>query len=166
MKNKIFAIGPLILLLVTSTIAWQLIGAEKSAPDVIFKTITGKQITLASLKGKPVIVAFWATDCPSCIKEIPALIDLYNQYHQQGLEIFAVAMSYNPPNLVVEMSKKLSIPYNIVLDPKSQLAKQFGNISAIPRTFLISARGKIIVDKLGLFSSNTFKQLISNNLRG
>ncbi len=165
MNNKIISATPLILLLLTSIIAWQMLGSEKKAPDVMFMTITGKKISLSNLKGKPVVVTFWATDCPACVKEIPLFIDLYNKFHQQGLEIIAVAMTYNPPNLVVKMSKTYNIPYEIALDPRSEIAKKFGNISAIPHTFLISADGQIIMDKLGLFDINKLSKLITNNLK-
>jgi len=58
-------------------------------------------------------VTFWATDCPGCIKEIPDLIDLYTQYHKQGLEIIAVAMYYDPPNHVVTMTEEQRLPYDV-----------------------------------------------------
>ncbi len=163
-RSKVFALGPLTLLLVTSIIAWQMLGTEKTAPDVIFKTITGKQISLGSLKGKPVIVTFWATDCPSCVKEIPLFIDLHKRFHQQGLKIIAVAMTYNPPNLVVEMAKKHHIPYEIILDPQSRIAKAFGNTGIIPQTFLISKYGHIIFEQLGLFDIKKITELITQNL--
>ncbi len=163
-RNKFFSFAPLVVLLATSIIAWQMLGTEKAAPDIIFKTITGKQISLASLKGKPVIVTFWATDCPSCMKEIPLFIDLYAQFHQQGLQIIAVAMTYNPPNLVVEMAKNYRIPYEIVLDPKSRIAKTFGNVSIIPQTFFISKHGQIVFEQMGLFDLKKLTQLITKNL--
>ena len=115
MKTKYRQFGFLLLLLIS-------IGCSKtitSAPDVTFTTLTGQKITLNGLRGKPVIVTFWATDCPSCIKEIPDLIDLYSQYHSSGLEMIAVAMYYDPPNHVVDMTKAKQLPYNVALDLNS-----------------------------------------------
>ncbi|MGZ4982242.1 MAG: peroxiredoxin family protein, partial [Methylobacter sp.] len=92
MKKIYRQFGLLLLLLI-------LISCSKtitSAPDVTFTTITGQKIALKDFRGKPVIVTFWATDCPSCIQEIPDLIDLYTQYHAAGLEMIAVAMYYDP----------------------------------------------------------------------
>ncbi len=137
-----------------------------NAPEVLFKTITGKHINLKTLLGKPVLVTFWATNCPSCLQEIPHLINLYQQFHPQGLEIFAVTMAYNPPNLVVEMAKAKQIPYHVVLDLRSDLAKAFGDVTLIPQTFLISPDGKIALNQLGLFDMESMKKLIKNYLPG
>lgn len=70
------------------------------------------------LHGKPLIITFWATSCPSCVKEIPHLIALYEQYHPQGIEIIAIAMTYDPPNRVVSMTQEKKLPYHVVLDIK------------------------------------------------
>lgn len=133
-----------------------------TAPEVTFSTITGKKIELAKLQGKPVLITFWATDCPSCIKEIPHLIDLYNQFHPQGLEIIAVAMYYDPPNHVVAMSKAKQIPYDVALDLKGAHAMAFGQVQLIPTTLLISPTGKIIMQKTGVLDKQRIEQLLSN----
>lgn len=130
------------------------------APDVTFTTITGKKIALKDLRGKPVIVAFWATDCPACIKEIPLLIDLYTQYHKQGLEIIAVAMYYDPPNHVVTMTEEQQLPYHVALDLKAELAHTFGDVKLIPSTFLISPDGLIGQKKTGAFDPDEMKKRI------
>lgn len=144
---------------------WQ-IGAITSAPSARFTTITGKKIDLASLHGKPVIVTFWATDCSGCIKEIPHLIELYNQYHPKGLEIIAVAMYYDPPNHVVAMSKAKQLPYDVALDLKAELAWSFGQVQLTPTTFLISPAGNIVMRKTGVFNIANMKQRIENLLQG
>jgi peroxiredoxin len=136
------------------------------APDVIFTTITGKKIALEALRGKPVIVTFWATDCPSCIKEIPYLIDLYTQYHQQGLEIIAVAMYYDPPNHVVTLTQDQQLPYHVALDLTAEIAHAFGDIQLIPSTFLITPDGLIAIKKTGNFDPAEIKTLIETLTKG
>ncbi|MEY3787283.1 MAG: hypothetical protein RLZ75_1490, partial [Pseudomonadota bacterium] len=110
-------------------------------PDVTFTTITGQKIALKALLGKPVIVTFWATNCPSCIKEMTVLIDLYSQYHPQGLEIIAVAMHYDPPNHVMTMTQDQQLPYPVALDLTGEHAQAFGDVQLIPSTFLITPDG-------------------------
>ena len=139
---------------------------SNNAPDAIFSTITGKKIALQYLYGKPVIVTFWATDCASCIKEIPHLIELYQQYHPKGLEIIAVAMSYDPPNHVIDMTKALQIPYHVALDMQAENAHAFGDISLTPTTFLIAPDGTIALQKTGLFDLNEMKTRISIFTKG
>lgn len=136
------------------------------APETTFSTITGKKIALSELRGKPIIVTFWATDCASCLKEIPHLIELYQQYHPKGLEIIAVAMAYNPPNHVIDMSHAQQLPYDIALDLQSENAHAFGDVSLTPTTFLIAPDGTIALQKTGLFDLNEMKTQLSNFIKG
>ena len=136
------------------------------APDVTFTTITGKKIALRELRGKPVIVTFWATDCPACVKEIPDLIDLYTQYHKQGLEIIAVAMYYDPPNHVVSMTEDRQLPYDVALDLKAEHAHAFGEVLLIPSTFLISPGGLIDLKITGAFDQAEMKTRIETLTKG
>ncbi len=134
------------------------------APDAIFTTINGDKIDLKKLQGKPVLVTFWATDCAACIKEIPHLIELYQQFHPQGLEIIAIAMAYDPPNHVVYMTKAKQIPYDVALDLKANHARAFGNIQLTPTTFLISPTGEIVMKKTGLLDIIDMQQRIEHFL--
>ncbi len=121
------------------------------APEVTFTSITGKKIVLNSLRGKIVIINFWATDCKSCIEEVPHLIELYDNYHSQGLEIISVSLYYDLPNHVVAMGKNKQIPYDLALDLRGKHAKAFGNVQLTPTTFLINPQGQISLKKTGLF---------------
>ena len=159
---------PLLLLaglLITGLWFWQT-ERIKPAPDLTFTTITGKKIELAKVQGNPVIVTFWATDCAGCIREIPHLIELYNQFHPLGLEIIAIAMYYDPPNHVVEMTKAKQIPYDIALDLKAEHAYAFGQVQLTPTTFLISSAGTIIMQKTGEFDITDMKHKLETLFKG
>jgi len=134
------------------------------APDVTLKTITNNTVQLKQLQGKVVLVTFWATDCPSCLKEIPHLKSLYQNYHQQGLEIFAIASYYDPPNHVVDASKTYQIPYGIVLDLRMKLASAFGDVRLTPTTFLISPAGEIVYQITGSFDFEAMQARIESYL--
>jgi peroxiredoxin len=136
------------------------------APETTFSTITGKKIVLSELRGKPVIVTFWATDCASCIQEIPHLIELYRQYHDKGLEIIAFAMAYNPPNHVLEFTKTQQLPYHVALDMQAENAHAFGDVSLTPTTFLIDPDGQIALQKTGLFDLTEIKTQLSTFTKG
>ena len=155
------------LLLILAFISLGAINRVSSkAPDVTFSTITGKKIALKELRDKPVIVTFWATDCPGCIKEIPHLIDLYTQYHKQGLEIIAVAMYYDPPNHVITLTEDLHLPYNVALDLQAEHAHAFGDVQLTPSTFLISPEGRLVMKKVGLLDQPALKTQIETLLKG
>jgi thiol-disulfide isomerase/thioredoxin len=143
---------------------WRLQRTPEHLPELHFSTITGKQFSLSSLRGKPVLVTFWATTCPACIKEMPQLIELYQQYHAKGLEIIAITMAYDPPNHVVEMTREKGLPYDVVLDLHSSYIQAFGNIQITPNNFLIMPDGTIGLHKLGLLDMEKMRALLNNKL--
>ncbi len=130
----------------------------KTSPDISLVTIDGKELRLAELRGKPLLVTFWATTCPGCIKEMPHLIELYNELSPQGLEIIGIAMDYDPPNQVVAMSKARNIPYPIALDIHAEASRAFGNVRLTPTSFLIAPDGQIVYQKLGEMSMAKLRQ--------
>ena len=133
------------------TLAWLWFAPAglKTSPDISLMTIKGEEIQLASLRGKPLLVTFWATTCPGCIKEMPHLIELYDELAPQGLEIIGIAMDYDPPNRVLAMSKARNIPYPIALDIHADAARAFGNVRLTPTSFLIAPDGRIVYQKIG-----------------
>lgn len=137
---------------------------ERPAPQVAFKTIKGENIILSELKGQPVIVTFWATDCPGCIEEIPHLISLHQQFAERGLRIVAVSMSYDPPNHVLTMSEARQLPYAVTLDPSGELAKAFGDVRLTPTTFLIDKAGNIVFQKVGAFDPADMQKRLNGQL--
>ncbi len=142
-----------------------IMATQKNVPNVEFTALNGEKISLERLRGKPVIVTFWATDCASCLKEIPIWLELYSRFHAQGLEIIAVSMNYDPPNHVIELSKQRTLPYLITLDVDAKIASAFGNVKVTPTTFLLNPKGKIAWQKLGLFELAELQPQIENFLK-
>jgi len=134
--------------------------AASPAPDINFKTLRNTQIQLKELRGKVILVTFWASNCPSCITEIEDFKSLYEDYHEQGLELFAVSMAYDRPNYVVAAAKNHQIPYNIVLDLRGNIAKAFGQIQLVPTTLLIDSSGEVIYQTTGVFDLQTMQSRI------
>jgi peroxiredoxin len=166
MKAKYGVFCLLILIVVSGSCYVSFSQPNGIAPDVSFMSITGKKIALNSLRGKPVLVTFWATDCPSCIKEIPHLLDLHHDFHHQGLEIIAVSMYYDPPSHVVAMAAAKRLPYFVALDIKAELAHAFGDVQLTPSTFLIAPNGSITLQKTGAFDFVDMKSHIELLLKG
>jgi thiol-disulfide isomerase/thioredoxin len=121
----------------------------KNSPDISVTGIDGKQLNLSDYRGRPLLVTFWATTCPGCIKEMPHLIELYKELSPQGLEIIAIAMDYDPPNLVLAMHKARQIPYPVALDLNADAARAFGNVRLTPTSFLIAPDGHIVFRRIG-----------------
>lgn len=133
------------------TLAWLWLAPAglKVSPDITLLTIDGEELSLASLRGNPLLLTFWATTCPGCIKEMPHLIKLYDELSPQGLEIIGIAMSYDKPSHVLSMRKARNIPYPVALDINGAAARAFGNVRLTPTSFLIAPDGHIVSRKTG-----------------
>jgi len=118
-------------------------------PEVTLTTITGEKLTAADLRGKVVLVNFWATSCVTCVKEMPKLVETYRKHRDRGFETIAVAMSYDPPNYVLHYAEKNALPFKVALDPVGAAARAFGDVSLTPTTFVIDRRGTIVKRYLG-----------------
>ena len=150
MKIRDLALGGVAIAILTLVAAvWFMPAGLSQAPAVTFKTLDGRSLSLDDLRGRPVLVNFWATTCPGCIKEMPHLVELYEKLHPQGLEIIGVAMSYDPPNQVVALQERRGLPYPLTLDLDAKIAKAFGDVSLTPTTFLIAPDGRIVFQKIG-----------------
>ena len=119
------------------------------APGIIFTSLKGEKIATSALRGRVVVVNFWATDCATCVKEMPDLVRTYNKYHAQGLDLIGVAMKHDPPNYVISYTEKNALPFTVALDPMGEAAKAFGEVKLTPTTFVIDKRGNIVSRILG-----------------
>lgn len=124
---------------------------KPAAPAVTFNDLTGQQFTLEELKGKPVVINFWSTSCPSCVDEIPLFVETTKKYKDQ-IKIIGVAMDYDPISHIQAMTKNKQINYSIVSDVQGKLAKAFDDVNLIPTTIFISKTGRIYNRKLGKIS--------------
>ena len=148
------------LLLLTTGWLWLSANGLSTAPEITFKITDGRQINLHALQGKPVLVTFWATSCPGCIKEMPHLISLYNELSGKGFEIIGVAMAYDPPNQVLELAKQRQIPYPIALDIDGTIAKTFDDVILTPTSFLIAPDGRVVKHKIGEMNIDDLRKQI------
>ncbi|NOQ78802.1 MAG: redoxin domain-containing protein [Gammaproteobacteria bacterium] len=162
MKKKDFAvIGFIAVLGALLGYLWLAPAGQPPAPQASFEDIQGNKFTLAQLRGKPVIVNFWATECPGCVNEIPLLVSMYKKYSPQDLVIIGVAMGYDPESQVREMVRQKNMNYPIVLDSNDDLLKAF-NIKVTPTTIFIGKDGKIVKRKLGEMSHTELEATIKS----
>jgi len=112
--------------------------------DVNFIGVQGDRFTMSSLKGKVVLVSFWATSCAVCVGEMPKMVQTYEKYRAQGLETVAVAMSYDPPDRVFAYAQQNKLPFRVTLDIFGKAMQAFGGVRGTPTTFLVDKGGKIV----------------------
>ena len=138
-----------VAVLAIAAVAYVSLSARQAAPSVTFTGLDGQKFTSESLKGKVVMVNFWATSCVTCIKEMPQMVQTYNKYKEQGLEYVAVAMSYDPPNYVLNYAQTRKLPFKVALDTQGELARSFGDVKLTPTTYVIDKAGNIIKRYVG-----------------
>lgn len=154
---------PLLLLLLLGGLALALM-QKNAAPAASFMTTAGETLELKQLRGKMVVVNFWATSCPGCIEEMPKLVATYQRYHSKGLEIVAVAMSYDPPSHVVNYAKQHALPFPVALDAKADVAAAFGNVQVTPTSFVIDKQGNIVRHIVGEIDFAALETLLAQAL--
>ena len=121
----------------------------QAAPESTFVLLDGSKKTTADFKGKVVLVNFWATSCVTCVAEMPKLISTHQKYAAQGFDTLAVAMSYDPPSYVVNYTETRRLPFKVVIDNTSEVAKAWGDVKLTPTTYLVNKRGEIVKQYVG-----------------
>lgn len=134
------------------------------APEVTFVSIAGERIATAPATGKVMIVNFWATDCPVCVREMPELAQTYERFRGRGLEMVAVAMRHDPPSHVIRFAEANRLPFKVALDSLGEHAKAFGGVRATPTTFLIDRHGNIAERIVGRPDFGKLNALIEEKL--
>jgi len=134
------------------------------APNVTFTTIEGKKISMAALKGKVVLVNFWATECRACVTEMPALVNTYNTYKSKGFEVIAVAMPYDPPAQVLNYVTQKKLPFPVMDDGLGEIVAIFDNVSVTPTTYVYNKQGKLIQYTIGAINFKDLRQLLDKEL--
>jgi thiol-disulfide isomerase/thioredoxin len=125
----------------------------KAAPAFTARDLDGREFTAASLRGKVVIVNFWATWCPPCRAEIPDLIALQEKYRDH-LQVIGISEDETSPETVRRWADEHKINYPIVmLTP--EIEKMFSGISALPTSFIIDKESRIVQKHVGMLSART-----------
>ena len=139
-------------------------GTRTPAPDFLLEEISGAKVSLKGLRGKVVIVDFWATWCPPCLMSIPELVGLQEKYKERGLTI--VGISVDDPGKVSDKDlagfmEKTRINYSVARVDMRVLQDYFANDNnmAIPTMFLIDRQGMIAEKKVGFAPGSVEKSI-------
>ena len=132
-------------------IALQFFRDPSPVGDVTMTDVDGRTISTAALKGKVVIVNFWATWCPPCRAEIPDLIELQNKYKDQ-LQIIGISDDDDPPAVVKKWAVDHKMNYPIVMSTDA-LRKTFTGVAALPTSFIVNRESKVVMRHVGMLTA-------------
>jgi len=145
----------------------------KPAPPFVLEDLNGKKVSLASYKGKAVLINFWATWCAPCKIETPWIIELRNQYASQGFEVLGISADDlnrdDPKELakdkmeIAQSAQKLHINYPVLIDGGS-LDKPYGGLDELPTSFFVNRQGTVVAAQLGLTSKDDIESNIKRAL--
>jgi thiol-disulfide isomerase/thioredoxin len=139
------------------------------APDFELQSLDGRTVKLSALRGKAVVVNFWATWCQPCKLEMPWFEELHKQYQPQGLEIIGIntddyiSTKDAVRDEVANFAKDLGVTYTIVRG-KESVADAFGGAQLLPITFYIDRQGKIIANVTGIKGKAEIEETIQKAL--
>lgn len=164
--NKRSLVAIPLFIIFTAAVLWLWFSPSglSKAPDIKLTITDGTTIDLQQLRGKPVLVTFWATSCIGCVREMPHLMALYDELSYSGFEIIGIAMPYDPPNQVVNMIAEREIPYPIAIDIKGDAMLAFGDVLVTPTSFLIAPDGTIAKHTIGEMDMNELRKTIISML--
>jgi peroxiredoxin len=120
-----------------------------SAPGFGYTLLDGSKGHTDRLRGKVVLINFWATSCVTCVKEMPALVAAHERFKARGYETLAVAMSYDPPAYVANFAETRKLPFGVVIDNTGAIARAFNDTTITPTTFLLDKQGRIVKRYVG-----------------
>jgi thiol-disulfide isomerase/thioredoxin len=136
----------------------------KVAPSFSLVDLTGKKVSLADFKGKPVLINFWATWCGPCKIEMPWFEEFNKKYAGQGLVILGVAADDASKTLIANTAQKLGVTYPVLLkDDKVEDA--YGGVSYLPESFYVDKTGKVMLETAGLNDDAGGKDEIEANIK-
>jgi peroxiredoxin len=139
-------------------------GKPAMAPNAAYTLLDGSRSSIESLRGKVVLVNFWATSCTTCVHEMPQIVATHQKFKARGFETLAVAMRYDPPANVINFAETRQLPFGVVIDNTGEIAKGFDQVQLTPTTVLINKRGEIVERYVGEPDFAALHQLVETLL--
>jgi thiol-disulfide isomerase/thioredoxin len=133
------------------------------APDFTLESLDGKSVRLSDLRGKAVLLNFWATWCGPCKIEMPWFVELQQQYGAQGLQVVGVAMDDASKEDIAKFAKDMGVNYPILIG-KESVGDAYGGVPALPESFFIGRDGKLVDKIIGLKGKGEIEDTVKKAL--
>jgi peroxiredoxin len=148
MKRLFFAALMLCTMLAACTRSNEPVTEGKAAPDFALKDLSGQPVQLSQLKGKVVFLNFWATWCPPCREEIPAMMKLNAAMAGKPFQMLAVSIDEGGKEAVEAFFNQSKMLLPALLDTDNSVSKRYG-ITGVPETFILDKNGVIVKKVVG-----------------
>lgn len=139
-------------------------GGRAPAPVLPYTLLDGSRHSTAQLRGKVVLVNFWATSCAVCLHEMPELMATHEQFVTRGFATLSVAMSYDRPDRVAHYAAARRLPFGVALDFDGSIARGFGDVAVTPTTVLIDRQGRVVQRYVGAPDFTALRALVDKLL--
>ena len=116
--------------------------------DFTLEDMNGNDVAFESLKGKVMLLNFWATWCGTCEVEMPSMEKLYRKYKDFGFEMLTISVDKDQ-SLIEPFMKKFNLTFPVLLDPESKIAKKIYKTTGVPETFIVNREGLIVHKAIG-----------------
>lgn len=133
--------------------------AQRQAANFTLVDLQGKTWTLKDLRGKVVLVNFWATWCPPCQKEMPDLEALYNQFKDQGFVVLALSQDDETEKVAPFIAER-KITFPVLLDPGQKVGALF-QVNGIPKSFVYNRDGKLVAQSIDMRTRHQFLEMLA-----
>jgi peroxiredoxin len=131
---------------------------KREHPEFSLKDLTGKSWKFADLRGKVVLVNFWATWCPPCRKEMPDLEKLYERFRSKGLVILGI--SDEDATTVEPFIRERKVAFPVLLDPGRKVNEMFV-VEGIPKSFVYNRHGKLVAQSIDMRTGKQFLEMLA-----
>jgi peroxiredoxin len=130
---------------------------KREHPEFTLKDLTGKTWSFADLRGKVVLVNFWATWCPPCRKEMPDLESLFERFQSKDLVILAI--SDEEPGKVEPFIRERKVTFPVLLDPDRKVNDLFV-VNGIPKSFVYDRKGQFVAQSIDMRTRKQFLEML------
>ncbi|NLA50728.1 MAG: TlpA family protein disulfide reductase [Alcaligenaceae bacterium] len=156
MKKSFISIIAVAAIAILAFFTYNSLFTSKAAPQVTFNSIDGRTFETDDLRGKVTMVKFWATDCVTCMKQMPDTVAHHEQYQPQGFETIAVAMKHDKVDAIQRLIDDRGYKFTIVHDADGSIAEAFGEVRFTPVAFLYDRNGKLVKSYIGDYDTDLF----------
>lgn len=137
--------------------------AADTVVPLTLPTLSGEQVSVPDVQGRLTWVNTWSTSCATCVKELPDLQALQQEYAER-LQVVAIALPADPPNTVLDVQTRLQLSLPLALDVEGQAVRQFAPDLVVPSHHLLDANGHVLYRSKGKLTLAEMRTMLEKHI--